>query len=148
VENTTLLSVGGGEPTLSSELPHVHAGHVESDLLLSAFYSLANIFVIPSRQDNLPNTVLESMACGTPVVGFDVGGIPDMVRPNETGWLVQAEDVRSLRTAIETALSDDIERERMGARCRDVVEAEYTLEVQARAYRRLYETVIAENRNE
>jgi glycosyltransferase involved in cell wall biosynthesis len=143
-ERTTLLSVGGEKPQVSSPLPHVHAGYVESDLLLSVLYSVADVFVIPSRQDNLPNTVLESMACGTPVVGFEIGGIPDMVRPGQTGWLTEAENIRALRQSIEQALADDENRERMGARCRDVVEAEYTLEVQARAYRRLYRDLLQE----
>ncbi len=143
-EKTTLLSVGGDEAELESDLPHVHAGYVESDLLLSVFYSLADVFVIPSRQDNLPNTVLESMACSTPVVGFDIGGIPDMVRPGETGWLAEAEDARSLRDAIKTALSDDSERERRGERCRAVVEAEYTLAEQANAYRQVYRNLLRE----
>jgi glycosyltransferase involved in cell wall biosynthesis len=142
VEDTTLLSVGGGEPSLSVNLPHVHAGRIEDDEALSRVYSLADIFVIPSRQDNLPNTVLESMACGTPVVGFNVGGIPDMVRPSETGWLAETGNVRELRQAIETALENDEEREWMGRRCREVVGEEYTLERQARQYRALYESVL------
>ncbi|WP_341481213.1 glycosyltransferase [Salinibacter ruber] len=141
-EKTTLLSVGGEEPELDADLPHVHAGYVKNDLLLSVVYSLADVFVIPSRQDNLPNTVLESMACGTPVVGFDVGGIPDMVRPGETGWLAEAEDVRSLRRAVEASLSDDAIRRQRGERARAVVEDEYTLEVQARAYKALYEKTL------
>ncbi|MCS3953316.1 glycosyltransferase family 4 protein [Salinibacter ruber] len=144
-EKTTLLSVGGDEPELDSDLPHVHAGYVESDLLLSVFYSLADVFVIPSRQDNLPNTVLESMACGTPVVGFEVGGIPDMVRPGETGWLAKAENVRALRQSIEQALTNDEKRKRMGNRCRAVVEEEYTLETQAAAYKCIYEELLREN---
>ena len=142
MEDTTLLSVGDGEPSLSGNLPHVHAGRIEDDEALSRVYSLADIFVIPSRQDNLPNTVLESMACGTPVVGFNVGGIPDMVRPSETGWLAETGNVRELRQAIETALENDEERERMGRRCREVVGEEYTLERQARQYRALYESVL------
>ncbi|MCS4119388.1 glycosyltransferase involved in cell wall biosynthesis [Salinibacter ruber] len=147
-EKTTLLSVGGDESELESDLPHVHAGYVESDLLLSVFYSLADVFVIPSRQDNLPNTVLESMACATPVVGFDVGGIPDMVRPGETGWLAEEGDVPSLRAAIERALSEEVKRKRMSTRCREVVENEYTLEVQATAYRRLYEQILEEKKGQ
>ncbi|MCS4198113.1 glycosyltransferase [Salinibacter ruber] len=141
-EKTTLLSVGGDEPELESNLPHVHAGYVESDLLLSVFYSLADVFVIPSRQDNLPNTVLESMACGTPVVGFEVGGIPDMVRPGETGWLAEPRDIRSLREAIEASLSDEAVRRQRGERARAVVEEEYTLEVQARAYQDVYQRLL------
>jgi glycosyltransferase involved in cell wall biosynthesis len=144
-ERTTLLSVGGEKPQVPSLLPHVHAGYVESDLLLSVLYSVADVFVIPSRQDNLPNTVLESMACGTPVVGFKVGGIPDMVRPGQTGWLAKAENVQALRQSIEEALTDDEKREQMGKRCRTVVEEEYTLETQAAAYKSIYEELLREN---
>jgi glycosyltransferase involved in cell wall biosynthesis len=88
------------------------------------------------------------MACGTPVVGFDTGGIPDMVRPGETGWLAEAGNVRALREAIEQALADDGQRAERRRRCREVVKEEYTLKHQARKYRRLYKKVIAEHRNE
>jgi glycosyltransferase involved in cell wall biosynthesis len=146
-DDMTLLSIGGNEPDLGTALPHTHLGTIESDLLLSVFYSLADLFVIPSRQDNLPNTVLESMACGTPVVGFDTGGIPDMVRPGETGWLAETGNVRALRQAIEQALRDEREREQMGARAREVVEEEYTLERQAQQYTNLYEDILQTNRD-
>lgn len=139
----TLLSIGSRAPTLETARPHHHLGSISSNTLLSVFYSLADVFVIPSRQDNLPNTVLESMACGTPVVGFDVGGIPDMVRPGETGWLAEPESVHSLQEAIEAALSDNERRNQMGQTCRAVVEAEYTLTVQAEAYRALYEQLLS-----
>lgn len=140
--NVSLVSVGRGDPGLPEHLHHVHLGSIENDRLLSLVYSLADLFVIPSRQDNLPSTVLESMACGTPVVGFDVGGIPDMVRPKSTGWLAEKGDTRKLRDAIDTALTDDSKRQQMGKRCREVVENEYTLEVQGRAYRNLYEDLL------
>jgi glycosyltransferase involved in cell wall biosynthesis len=138
----TLVSIGSHEPELEVDFHHVHLGSIQSDLLLSVFYSLADVFVISSRQDNLPNTILESMACGTTVVSFDTGGIPDMVRPGETGWLAETGNVRALREAIELALSGDEVRKRMGRHCRAVVEEEYTLERQARQYRRLYDTVL------
>ena len=137
-ENITLLSIGGTNPDLEAVQPHRHFGTIESNLLLSVFYSLADLFVIPSRQDNLPNTVLESMACGTPVVGYDTGGIPDMVRPGETGWLAEQGSVRSLRDKIQSALSDEAAQKRMGMRAREVVEEEYTFEEQAKKYRKMY----------
>ena len=144
-DEVSLLSVGGEEPEIETVLSHTHLGTLESDLLLSVFYSLADVFVIPSRQEAFGQTALESMACGTPVVGFDTGGIPDMVRPGETGWLAEVGDVRALRRSIETALSDDETRNRLGRRCREVVENEYTLEVQANRYRDLYEQLLNQN---
>jgi len=113
-EKVTLLSIGQGSTSLPLDLPYVNAGRIEEDEVLAKLYSVADLFIIPSRQDNLPNTVLESMACGTPVIGFDAGGIPDMVRPGETGWLAETGNVRSLRQAIESALENDGERQRMG----------------------------------
>jgi glycosyltransferase involved in cell wall biosynthesis len=141
-QKVTLLSIGNHEPTLGTATSHVHLGRVQSDILLSVFYGFADLFLIPSRQDNLPNTVLESMACGTPVVGFNTGGIPDMVRPGETGWLAEVGNVRELRQSIEQALRDDDARRRMGRRCREIVETEYTLDTQARRYRTLYRKLV------
>jgi glycosyltransferase involved in cell wall biosynthesis len=137
----TLISIGSHEPELGVDPPHVHLGSIQSNLLLSVFYSLADVFVIPSRQDNLPNTVLESMACGTPVVGFNVGGIPDMVRREETGWLAEVDDALSLQESIEQALQNSDKREQMGRWCRDVVLEEYMLEHQARQYLALYKNL-------
>jgi glycosyltransferase involved in cell wall biosynthesis len=144
-DDVTLLSIGGEKPELETTLSHLHLGTIESDLLLSVFYSLADLFVIPSRQDNLPNTVLESMACGTPVVGFDTGGIPDMVRPGKTGWLAEVGNVRDLRRAIERALENDTIREQRGRCAREVVEEEYTLERQAQQYTDLYRDILQKN---
>lgn len=139
--NTTFWSVGSSAPDVPHTVDHRHLGHVDTDTRLARIYSASDLFVLPSRQDNLPNTVLESMACGTPVVAFDVGGIPDMVRPNETGWLAKAGDVQSLKAKIEQALQDSEQREQMGAQCREVVLNEYTLERQAQNYRELYESI-------
>lgn len=142
IEDVTLVSVGSNEPPIPESLSHVHAGRIEDDIKLAQFYSMASLFVIPSRQDNLPNTVLEAMACGTPVVGTDAGGIPDMVRPDETGWLAETGNVRSLRSAIEAALTDHAEREWKARRCREVVEEEYTLKRQADQYKKLYKSIL------
>lgn len=141
LEDVTLLSIGGKRPDINTSHPHFHLGTIDSNLLLSIFYSLADLFVIPSRQEAFGQTALESMACGTPVVGFDTGGIPDMVRPSETGWLADVGDVQSLQKAIEQALENSDDRKRMGERCREVVLEEYTLERQARDYLELYQNI-------
>ena len=137
-----LLILGRGQSTLELSFPHVHLGHVENDRLLPLIYSAADLFIIPSMQDNLPNTVLESLACSTPVVGFDVGGIPDMVRPGETGSLVPAGDVIALRDAISRLLHDHEMRASMSAACRRVAVEEYRLEIQARRYADLYDSIV------
>ncbi len=137
-----LLSVGRGEVEIPGSVRIIRIGHVESEHLLSMLYSLADISVIPSLQDNLPNTALESIACGTPVVAFDVGGIPDIVRNGETGVIVRSGDVLGLKSAIEGILSNDSLREAMSRNCRTLALQEYSEEVQANRYAVLYESVI------
>jgi glycosyltransferase involved in cell wall biosynthesis len=135
-----LVSIGSGAPDVPTTLPHRHLGSIENDHMLSLVYSLADVFVIPSLQDNLPNTVLEAMACGVPVVGFDVGGIPDMVCEGKTGRLVPVGDVRALREAILDLLDNPMQRAQMASNCRCVAMSEYALEVQAQRYIKLYES--------
>ena len=147
VENLLLVSVGGGKCELPAGLPHLPLGKVNNDRMLSTIYSAADVFVIPSLQESFGQTVIESLACGTPVVGFASGGIPDMVRPGQTGWLAPTGDTNTLRDAIETALRDRERRLAMSPVCREVAVREYSLDVQARAYAALYETLLARKKS-
>ena len=88
--NLVLLSVGRRMPELPAAIPRFHFGHVNSDIFLSLLYSAADVFVIPSVQEAFGQTALEAMACGTPVVGSAVGGIPEIVQDDVTGCLVPA----------------------------------------------------------
>lgn len=142
-EDLWVLSLGKGEPELPRGIGSRHLGYVSEDRFLSVVYSAADLFVIPSRQDNLPATVLESMACGTPVVGFAAGGIPEMVRPGETGGLAEDGDVDDLRRVLENLLDDDARRVRLSTRCREVAVREYALERQARDYAAVYRSLTA-----
>jgi glycosyltransferase involved in cell wall biosynthesis len=141
-----LLSLGEGPSREDFRFPQLHLGHIADERALATVYSAADLFVIPSIQDNLPNTILESLACGTPVVGFNIGGIPDMVRPRETGMLAPAGDVEGLRAAIRQLLQDGTLRLAMAETCRRIALDEYALHVQAERYRRLYESLLQNNR--
>jgi len=142
VSNLFLLTLGGGNSSFQSPIPGLHLGHIANDRLLSLVYSVADLFVISSLQDNLPNTVIESLSCGTPVVGFDVGGIRDMVRSSVTGLLATPQDVKALKSAIIQLLRDDERRKEMAANCRHIAVEEYSLEVQAQRYVELYEQIL------
>jgi glycosyltransferase involved in cell wall biosynthesis len=136
-----MVSLGQSRPTLDSPLPHVHLGYISNDRLLSLVYSAADVFVCPSLQEAFGQTALEAMACGTPVVGFAVGGIPDIVRHGVSGLLVPPQDVVALRAAIVDLLRDAAGRAEMSVNCRRIAVEEYTLEAQARRYIELYERV-------
>jgi glycosyltransferase involved in cell wall biosynthesis len=144
IDNLFLLSTGRGNPALPSQIPHRHLGRIDNDHKLSLAYSAAEVYVVPSLQDNQPNTVLEAMACGTPVVGFKVGGVPEMVRPGITGLLAPPEDVDGLRNAILEIFRSPEKRAEMAANCRRIVMDEYRLEDQIRRYAQVYETALRE----
>lgn len=141
VDNLLLLSVGRNEPDLGGSIPHVHLGPIEYRWLYQA-YNAADLFVMPSLQDNLPNTVLESMACGTPVVGFAVGGVPDMVRHEITGMLAPPGNIDALRSAMAALLLDGPRRTEMSRNCRHTAVEEYSIELQARRYGDLYASLV------
>jgi glycosyltransferase involved in cell wall biosynthesis/tetratricopeptide (TPR) repeat protein len=112
-------------------------GSVAQEDRLAEIFSAADVFVIPSLQDNLPNIVLESLACGTPVAGFSVGGIPDMVQHERTGHLASVGDVGELAKSVRWILEhvDTAMRER----CRRTVEEMFSPCAQAGAFMDLYE---------
>lgn len=141
-EKIGLLSVGGGR--LQSQLAkrHFSVGEVNDEHQLAMAYSAADVFVTPAREEAFGQVVLEAMACGVPVVGFAVGGIPDMVRPGVTGLLAQPDDVAGLATVIREVVTDDALRARMSRACREVVLEEYRFEQQAERYARLYEELV------
>jgi len=138
-----LLSIGSSSPALDLPFPHLHLGRIDSDRLLSLVYSAADVFALPSLQDNLPNTVIEALACGTPVAAFDAGGTRDMVRPGETGALAPAGDVEGLRRALADLLRDPDRRAALGENCRRVAVQEYAIDVQAQRYADLYAAILA-----
>jgi len=115
---------------------------VNDDRLLAVVYSAADLLVFPTLAENMPNGILESMACGTPVVAFDIGGVPEVVRPMETGYLAAQKDAADLARGIDLLLEDSGLRERLGHHCREVVEAEYSLDLQTRRFQALYRDIL------
>ncbi|GAB1409753.1 hypothetical protein MASR1M90_09070 [Desulfovibrionales bacterium] len=105
---------------------------------LAALYNLADVFVVPSLEDNLPNTVVESLGCGTPVASFAIGGIPDMVDHKKTGYLAQPGNASDLATGIRWSLNEAPRQIRMA--CRNKAESFFALQTQAANYKKLYET--------
>lgn len=103
-----LVVVGELAPQKPTDLgfPIHYTGHLHDDLSLRAFYSAADAVVVPSRQENLPNMAIEAQACGVPVVGFNIGGIPDIVGHKTTGYLALPFHAADLAKGIEYVLSE------------------------------------------
>ena len=141
IDKLLLVSLGESPPKMDGGVPWLHLGSINDDRLLSLVYSAADLFVLPSLQDNLANTVLEAMACGVPVVSFNAGGTPDMVRPGITGQLVPAYDVSALAAVIVQLMNAPDLLRSMSAHCRRVALDEYSLTLQAQRYAELYKAL-------
>ena len=138
------LVFGGGElPESDIPLPPIHSvGSITGALDQRTVFSAADVFVLPSLEDNLPLTGLESMACGTPIIGFDAGGIPDYVRPGVSGWLAKTGDGQDLGRVLRNALSESSVCERLGHAARKMIQVEYAHSREAEAYADLYATLL------
>lgn len=136
----------GGADSLPRDFPVAfrHAGAVAEQGYLRLLYSAADAFVLPTLADNLPNTLVESIACGTLCIASDVGGVPEVVRPGVTGLLARPRDPDDLAGKIEelSALPPG-RRADMSAMCRKVCENEYSAPLQAERYARLFASLIA-----
>jgi glycosyltransferase involved in cell wall biosynthesis len=112
---------------------------VLDDEQLALAYAAADVFLLPALAENLPNAALESIACGTPVAGFDVGGMSDVVRAGRSGALVPAGDVAALAEAVSSLLESNLRES-----CRALAEAEFGAAREARTFADLYEELLAE----
>lgn len=104
--NLVLCAIGDKNNELAAIDNVLGLGTIYDERLMSVAYSAADVFVIPSLMDNLPNTVLESLMCGTPVIGFPVGGIPDMVQDGVNGFITEEVSVDSLVKTINKFLNN------------------------------------------
>ncbi len=142
---TVLLTMGYGGEAISEAvgMDHLDLGYIGGDRIKSIAYSAADLFIFPTRADAFGLVLQESITCGTPLVSFKVGGVPDVVRPGITGYLAEPENVTDFCNGIMQLLEDDNLRERMGQQCRAIALKEYPLELQARRYMDLYKQLLA-----
>lgn len=104
--DNVLLAAVGRSPEGLDGIPFVHIPFTSRETELARVYAAADVYVTPSLEDNLPNTVLEALACGTPVVAFQTGGIPEMVQHGHNGWICETATAQSLQSGLEHMLFD------------------------------------------
>lgn len=120
---------------------------LHDDVQLAELYSCADVFVAPSLQDNLPNTIMEAMACGTPCVAFDNGGMPDMIQHEKNGYLATTRDADALAAGIAWVLEDPARNERLSRNARACCEQRFGLRDIANRHLELYRDVLASGRH-
>ena len=107
-DNARVAILGGHADDVASQLAlPVHAlGYVSDEKTIVSAYNAADVFVTPSLEDNLPNTIMEAMACGVPCVGFRVGGIPEMIDHKKNGYVAQLRDSDDLAQGMAWVLCE------------------------------------------
>ena len=146
-ERIKLLCLGHSDYKADSlRIPAVFLGYLDSEEEIRTAYAAADLFILPSLEDNLPNTILESMSCGTPVVAFDVGGVPDVVTNGVTGQLVYPGDVSQMGEAIVSLVLNPELRKEMGKRCRKNMIEKNSLTDQAERYGQLYQMLYQDDK--
>ena len=140
----TLLVFGAGKlPDNGGRYQLIELGSVNSPRLQSLFYSACDVFAAPSRTESFGLTALEAMACGTPVVAFQTGGLVDVVADGETGLLEKnVGSVVGLRDQLDWMLQHPTERRNMGLAARQRVEEHFASTLMARRYVELYNRLL------
>ncbi|HEB87031.1 MAG TPA: glycosyltransferase [Gammaproteobacteria bacterium] len=117
-------------------------GRLNDEISMALVYAAADVFVAPSLEDNLPNTVLESLACGTPVVAFNIGGMPDMVSHEKNGFLARGFDTDELAAGLQWILDDEQRWKSLSQEARKTIMDSFTLECAANRYRDIYDDIL------
>ena len=136
----TVVVVGGNSKDVASSVPMkvVPVDYLTDELSMISLYNAVDLYVTPSLQDNLPNTIMEAMACGTPCVGFNVGGIPEMIDHQTTGYVAEYKNARDFAEGIAWCLSAD-RYDQLCEASRKKVEHTYAEKLVAAKYRNVYE---------
>lgn len=139
LKNLILCTIGNSDGLeMNDEV--VQLGTIHDENLMCYAYSAADVFVIPSLMDNLPNTVLESIMCGTPVIGFPVGGIPDMIQDGKNGLLTQDISVSALLETLNKFLNYSHEFDRNEIRENAI--KKYDQNIQSNNYIELFQSIL------
>lgn len=143
--NIELVVLGAAEESLIHDLPFKTnlLGRLNEAKEIAELYSAVDLFVAPSLEDNLPNTVLESLSCGTPVAAFNIGGMPDMIDHKQNGFLAKEKDEEDLMNGILWYLNLEEENKKfIRANARQKVLNNFTHEIVGKKYQEFYRSLL------
>ncbi len=143
-EKAELVIFGASEPAEPQNfgMKAHYMGQLHDDVSLALLYGATDIFVAPSIQENLSNAVMEALSCGTPCVAFDIGGMPDMIQHELTGYLARPFETNDLSKGISWVLEDDKRWQVLSRQARQKVEKEFDIRLMAQRYLDLYNEII------
>lgn len=142
-EQAGIAILGGHAEDVASRLalPVWPLGYVSEAKRIVQVYNAADCFVLPSLEDNLPNTLMEAMACGVPCVGFQVGGIPEMIDHKQNGYVAQFQQADDLSNGIRYVLAE-ADYEALSRHCLQKVARCWSQQSVANKYMEVYEQAL------
>lgn len=145
--STVVAILGGHSEELVARMPleAFSLGYVSDQKKITDVYNSADVFVLPSLEDNLPNTIMEAMACGVPCVGFNVGGIPEMIDHKANGYVASYKDDDDLSVGINWVLSE-ADPQALQAECMRKVRLCYSQQAVAHRYGEVYNRAVDSKR--
>jgi glycosyltransferase involved in cell wall biosynthesis len=144
VGHRLVLAGGRNPPSIQAPpIPIHHAGEIRAEADLAALYSACDLTVVPSVQENLSNVLMESLACGTPVVAFDIGGNRDLVDHTVNGYLARPFEPQDLAHGMMWILENDSRATELSRQARSTVESRFGADRVAEQYIRLYEQALS-----
>lgn len=141
-DNTAIAILGGHSEEVTLTLPSYSLGYVSDEKRIVDIYNSVDVFVLPSLEDNLPNTIMEAMACGVPSVGFKVGGIPEMIDHQKNGYVANYRDTNDLAQGIHWVL-EEADKELLSQACLQKVSHNYSQHAVALRYIEVYNQAMA-----
>lgn len=142
--DTSVVILGGHAEEVAPSLPikAYPLGYVNDDRQIAEVYNAADVFVLPSLEDNLPNTIMEALACGVPCVGFKVGGIPEMIDHRQNGYVAQPKNAADLAEGIRWVLCE-ANGDNLRAAALHKVASRYSQRIVALQYIEVYNQALA-----
>ncbi|MEO1434549.1 MAG: glycosyltransferase family 4 protein [Bacteroidota bacterium] len=143
-EQIDLLVMGKAQESAYQDLPYPvkYLGRLSDPQKIAEAYNAADLYLMPSLEDNLPNTILETLACGTPVVAFETGGIPEMVTHEQQGFIAPKRDAEALAHGIHWFLSDPERELQVAESARQKALKQYSYPAIAQQYLNLYQSLL------
>ncbi|MCH2156755.1 MAG: glycosyltransferase [Opitutales bacterium] len=138
------VSVGSGDSPFTHS-NHTHIGSVTNESSMAEIYRSADLLIVPSRIDNLPNTAVEAASCGTPSIAFEQGGMSDVIGPKH-GILITPYDTESMAGEIASLIENPTRLAELSRNSRLKAEADFDIRKQATKYLRLFEECSQRNR--
>ena len=143
-DEVSVLLLGSHADEVASQLPFptIAVGYVNDEQRMARLYRSADVFVLPSLSENLPNTIMEAMACGVPCLGFRVGGIPEEIDHQRTGYVARYRDAEDLAHGLHWLLYE-ADGKALAKECVRKVEQCYSQAAVAVKYTEVYQHAMA-----